>query len=127
MREQKCDVTSVLIRKILFEIQKANDLSGNPEIPGYAQHLIANHLDLLHRAGFLEVTDVRYSSVKKFFISDLTWSGHDLAGMFKNDEVWNELLEKFSADQLSDLPIEVIKETATRLTQKWANAKAGVV
>jgi hypothetical protein len=113
-----------LIRKLLAEIRRNNEtVMGNPDIPGYAQEVIGHHLGQLHRAGFLEVAD---ASGTKLVIKDLSFSGHDLAGVLLNEGVWRELTAKLTPDELNSVPLDVLEQTGKDLIRKWTNSKLGL-
>jgi hypothetical protein len=91
-----------LIKKILAEIERM-PCPMPLDIPGYSREQINRHLEML----------------------DDDEPG-ELAGMFSNDFVWNELTSKFSRAELDSMPLSVIEKMATRLTEKWASAKLGL-
>ena len=118
-----------LFRKILAAIQLSNDtMMGHPEISGYSEAQINRHVELLHNAGYIDVsgnpTDT--SSGRKFLIRDLSVKGHEFVGMVLNEPVWNELTIKLDNDELNKIPVSDIYDACRRISQKWMNQKIDV-
>ena len=103
-------------------------MMGHPEIPGYSEAQINRHVELLHNAGYIDVsgnpTDT--SSGRKFLIRDLSVKGHEFVGMVLNEPVWNELTIKLDNDELNKIPVSDIYDACRRISQKWMNQKIDV-
>jgi Hypothetical protein (DUF2513) len=73
-----------------------------------------HHINLLQKAGFIELVTV--SATDQFFVSGLTWEGHDLVDSIRDPNTWKKTKEgAFAAggwtfDLLRDLAKGFIKK-----------------
>ncbi len=50
----------------------------------------------------------------------------DFVSAIKNDGIWSKIKQTFSADQLADLPLDVIKSIGIDFLAAWAKGKMGL-
>jgi hypothetical protein len=60
------------------------------------------------------------------FVSDLSWSGHDLVAVLENEGVWNKIKQSFSPTQLAGLPLAVLRDIGIALLTEWAKKQVGL-
>lgn len=110
-----------LIRKILLEIEKSDDIINPKEIniEGFTRQEISYHIELLHDAGFIEGIDLNSKDGYLWFAKKLTWEGHEFLDAIKNENVWNKIKQK-SSNELSTFPLKVISSVAIELTKEYA-------
>ena len=106
-----------LVREIMLHVETKQDLKAKTvKIDGYADEVVARHVEMLLRARFLEGIESRElsSSVPRIFVTDLTWEGHDFLAATQNKSVWTSLKSKLG-DELPKLPFELVKSVALKL------------
>ncbi len=78
-----------LVRAILIEIERRDPLEGEPvAVEGATPERVTYHMDRMDEAGLLAI----YSSHGPM-CQGLTWSGHELLDLMKNDDHWNRSRE----------------------------------
>ncbi len=115
-----------LFRKILAAIQSNKQtIMSHPDVPGYSEETISRHIELLHAAGYLDVSGAptETSRGRKYLIRDLSVQGHEFVGMILNEPVWNEFITKFSDDELNKIPISDLYEACRRVSRNWMDRK----
>lgn len=78
-----------LCRKILLEIEEAEEDILNLEIEGYSQKEIKYNCKLLYENGFIEKFENYIDD--SFSVEELTWAGNDYLDKIRNDNVWNKI------------------------------------
>jgi hypothetical protein len=118
-----------LIRKILAQVKSKNDLHPDPlAIDRFDDLLVARHVEMMHREGFLEGIPVRLTTLPydQILVKDLTWSGHDLLGALENQEVWSTLKKAFSPQELGRIPLSVVRDAGVALLKQYVMRKLGL-
>jgi hypothetical protein len=81
-----------LIRKIMFRIEEEDDyifietLFKNPQIEGYDDHTIRQHVEWLDEAGLIKTQLPKLEIVNR-----LTWEGCDFLDAARNEAIWNKV------------------------------------
>jgi Hypothetical protein (DUF2513) len=115
-----------LVRQLLAAIQRSDEITmSHPVIPCYSEPLINRHVELLHQAGYVDVSDgpTFTASGPKYVIRDLSVTGQELAKILLHEPVWKELTNKFQPDELNALPLAEIDTACRRITRKWVDSK----
>ena len=90
----KRDLT--LIRGILLDIENApaGQYLQKFEFEGIEQLTIAEHVDLLIKAGYLEghITRTFRPIIPNYVVYRMTWAGHEFLANAKNDTVWKKVM-----------------------------------
>lgn len=118
-----------IIRKLLAAIEAKSDLEPNEiKIQDADDLVVGRHVEILFAAGMIDgfESDQLGLPYTPISVRDLTWEGHDLAASLRNESVWASIKKKLSPDELSTLPLPVIKTVATALIQQWAMSKLGL-
>lgn len=98
------------IRDILI---KAEDLEQNKNLTlndfDEAQHnLIIHQVVILENAGFIQAIIPRTTAgINEFYLTDITFSGHELLNMIKNDGVWQKI-KSYIKEKNVELSFEAI-------------------
>jgi hypothetical protein len=88
-----------LVRKILFKIEdeyKPGDgYIRNLKVEGYEYLTIAEHCDLMERAGLIKHYKPTYAdnTIYMFSVGNLTNEGHDYLENIRNEKVWEQTKE----------------------------------
>jgi hypothetical protein len=90
------------------------------QFENYSEGQIANHFDLLTKAGFV---DGKFESINgEFRYQGITWKGHDFLDSVRDDEIWEKTKAGakaaggFTTDLLGDLAKGFIKTKIKSLT-----------
>jgi predicted ArsR family transcriptional regulator len=84
-----------LVREILLRIEQtpANQEAGSVTVPGYDEHTVLEHLELLEEKGLIRATIGRTGGgptrVFGVIVERLTPKGHEFLANAHNDDVWN--------------------------------------
>jgi len=95
-----------LIKIILSNIE---DDKANDKIEGYEEQMVMYHQALLKDAGYINAlvrqnTEIGGGEYSNIFVKDLTWEGHALLDILKDDEKFKVL-----KDLGKNLPLEAFK------------------
>ena len=106
-----------LVRKILFEIEKAD---GDPrdwielEIDGYDQLTVCHHVAIMEEAGLVDAINLSTSDEYAVFPRRMTWDGQDFLAAVRKDSIWEKVKAK-AGGEVVDVPFAVAKAWATAL------------
>jgi hypothetical protein len=122
-----------LVRALLLRIESwdippggrmSNLRATDPEIQieGYAANQIDYHLEQLIDA---KLVDGEYSNMERlFYITKLTWPGHDFLDSVRDPEIWRETKE--GAKQAGGFTIELLGDLAKGLIKTQIEKHTGV-
>ncbi len=106
-----------LIRRILFKLEEKavpEDFLMSDQIQGFDRATVAYHFKLLHQAGLIEGMDNSSIGQFDFYVTGLTWQGHEFLDNIRNDTLWQKVKATVQSKSL-DLSFDVIKTVATNL------------
>ena len=86
-----------LIRKIILEVEKAQDDPIHLKIENYSDEEIGYHVYLLIQGGLVEGIEFPKtfeSRLPTATPTNLTWNGHELADAMRSELTWNKAMEK---------------------------------
>ena len=113
-----------LVRAMLLFVEgqeRRGDQTVQPiAMPGWSIEELAYHRDLLIDAGYLEATSMEiadFDSSEVFVtVTGLTWQGHDLLDLMRDERSWRRaLLEK---PEVRNMPLEVVKAVLTSVVTR---------
>ena len=84
-------------------------------IPGYHDDNVQYHLALLHEAGFLVAQVMNYD----YFVTRLTWDGHEFLDTIRNDSIWNRAKGK-ALETTGGLGLSVLRDLAVLYARQAA-------
>src|SRR5262249_21840086 len=102
-----------LVRTILLQVEERED--GRPiylNLPDFSDDIVAQHVRLLGRQGFVEISDS--ASLSNQYACEplrLTWAGHDFLEAIRNDTIWNKNKQQ-AKEKGGALSFEIIKALA---------------
>lgn len=94
-----------LIRRILLKLEEKavpEDFLMSDQIQGFDRVTVAYHFKLLHQAGLIEGMDSSSIGQFDFYVTGLTWQGHEFLDKIRNDTLSN-LVQEYN-------PMDVIKK-----------------
>lgn len=102
-----------LVRDILLEIEKqpnpATDVGGfDIAIEGYTEQQIRHHLNVMHKAGLIDLVRVTIGRSTFWKAGDITWYGYDFLENIR-DRNFFEKAKKLVREQGKPLTIEALK------------------
>lgn len=110
-----------LIRKIILEVEKAQDNQIDLKIEHYSEQEIGYHVYLLIQGGLVEGIEFPKtfeSRLPTATPTSLTWDGHEWADAMRNESTWNKAMEivKKNGGQITNglliqLLVSMIKNT----------------
>lgn len=104
-----------LLKKILIEIENFPDVKRRSiQINGYSPQELNYHIGLLHEANLLKG---KSHSDDSWFVSSLTWEGHEFLDAIKNDTVWKKAKQIIS-EKGGNISVEVLKTLLQQLLLK---------
>ena len=112
-----------LARAILLQVEAtpANRTSRDPEIEGYSEDEIFEHVELLNEAGYLEAKIVRSGSgdarIYTVFVTRLTWDGHEFLNAARNDTLWRRAKDKVTTSG-GAMSLSILKAVLTDLAKR---------
>jgi hypothetical protein len=115
-----------IIRKILFAIQAKEGFEPKQiELDEGDSSVVARHIELLYRAGFLDgtMTGTVSRGCYLVFVRDLSWEGHEFLSNISKAEVWEKLRNALGPDGLSTLSWDVLKEAAKAAASEWVKKR----
>ena len=101
-----------LIRKIMLNVESEDGDKGqsNLIIDGYPQDIIAEHVRLIHDAGFIE-GPVQFESgstkVIAYSINRITWNGYEFIDACRDHNRWMEV-KRIVAEKGSTVSMEIL-------------------
>lgn len=116
-----------IIKYVLEEIEKIQQ--SNRAFPivfnesdGYPVEQLNYHLSMIADAGFVDANIIKAKGPDNQLnmIKSITWQGHDLLDVLRNDKAMELAEEKAEKEgsKLSDLPIEIAKALIIASTKK---------
>ncbi|PZD70235.1 hypothetical protein C1752_15927 [Acaryochloris thomasi RCC1774] len=110
-----------LVRKILLEAEKADagELITSFDCDGAAQQLVSEHVYLMVKEGLLEGTphETQATFIDAYFISRITWKGHQLLKNMKNDTIWKKVTAD-ARDRGQSLSISILDKLLSKALEK---------
>jgi hypothetical protein len=112
-----------LVRKLLvyFDEKPGPEHVMVPDIEGFDESNIKNHLVQLYEAGLIRAESERSSTsndrVIRVIPFDLTWQGHEFLDKIRNETVWQQIKSTAQSKGLP-LTLEVVGELATKIFVK---------
>lgn len=114
-----------LCRSILFKIEEEFESTAiyNLVVEGYTRNQIAYHCGLLHEAGLISDYKAQYADNKlySFYVSSLTWEGHDFLDKIREDTIWKKIKETIKSKALP-MTLDVIKTVAVKILKTTLEA-----
>lgn len=85
-----------LIRKIILEVEKAQDNQIDLKIESYSEQEIGYHVYLLIQGGLVE--GIEFPKTNESLLptatpTNLTWNGHEFADAMRNESIWDKAME----------------------------------
>lgn len=111
-----------LIRAILLKVEAlpVGDSLQSIEVDGYSEDVIAEHVWLLEKSGYLEArifTERNWQGneqVKGYLITRLLNEGHDFIADAKNDSVWQKATAVIR-EKSEDVSLAVVKAVVAKM------------
>jgi hypothetical protein len=105
------------IRTILTKLEdstSSNDILELSSFPLEEAEKISYHIELLLEANLIEgeMTPTLGSGPTSFYITRLTWYGHEFLDSINNDTIWKKTKKSFSNSGIS-MTFELVKTVAT--------------
>src|SRR5262249_19298971 len=98
------------IRKLMLWVEAKTTpyADETPTFDGYSQEEVAYHSGLLIEAGLAEGINASTQHEREFFLSRLTWEGHEFLDAARNETVWKKAMATVKEKGLS-LGFDVLK------------------
>lgn len=111
-----------LIRKIILEVEKAQDNPIHLKIENYSDEEIGYHVYLLIQGGLVEGIEFPKtfeSTLPTATPTNLTWNGYEFAVAIRNESIWNKAMEigKKKGDPIT---IGVLIELISSIVKKFS-------
>ena len=108
-----------LVRKLLayFDDKPDPGLIEKPQVDGYDETTIQNHLILMFDAGLLRAEPMRSSTsdrIIRVLPFDLTWQGHEFLDKIRDEGVWQRVKSTVAAKSIP-LTFELASSLATKI------------
>ena len=108
-----------LIRLLLIEIEKRDEMFGSSELAvhGYDSGQIAYHVGLLKDAGFLETSGnsvYTQKREKQWVIQGITFAGHDYLDAVRHSRIWQKVKDAAAQGGMA-LTITLAKQLAEQI------------
>jgi hypothetical protein len=105
------------IREILTRLEEINPMESHLELTSFSAERAAEisyHMELLIEAGLVEGQMTKYigRKISAFFVSRLTWSGHEFLDAIRSNTVWEKTKKTIVSKGLA-LTFDLIKSVAT--------------
>ena len=104
------------IRKILTKLEESasSDTLSLSNFPPEKAEEISYHIELLLEANLIEgeMTPTLGKGPTSFYITRLTWNGHEFLDAINNDTIWEKTKKSFSKNGIS-MTFELVKTVAT--------------
>lgn len=105
------------IREILTKLEESTIPNGTLQLSSFPTEQAAEilyHAELLLEAGLVdgEMTKTFGRGPHNFFITRLTWYGHEFLDSINNDTVWKKTKKSFASSGVS-MTFELVKSVAT--------------
>lgn len=112
-----------LARAILLKIEadQKGRTSATIEIDGFESHAVADHVELLKGAGFLDAPSSTIGSMTLRQGLGITWEGYEFLESMRDPEVWSKTkagakkVGNWSISLLAELGKAYVKEKAVKL------------
>ncbi|MHC2273532.1 hypothetical protein ACVME8_000143 [Bradyrhizobium diazoefficiens] len=118
-----------VIRQILRAVRDKKDLTPRIlSIAGLDDFTVGYHVSLLHQAGYIAGPSISGGDVPftRVLVSDLTWQGHDFAGVIlAEDSVWEKIKRALGPEKLIQMPLKIVQDVATKELTAWAMSQLG--
>nr|WP_321457421.1 DUF2513 domain-containing protein [uncultured Cohaesibacter sp.] len=99
-----------IIREILEDLDARPANSKSPiKLDSYKPEDVEYNVKLLYEEGFVKgsVYSV-FSSPFEVSNPELSWNGHDLLNLLRNETLWNRLKKLFSSNEMATLPLAAL-------------------
>ena len=105
-----------LIRDILKYIEEniSIDSPRSIELPNHSREEISYHLQLLSDAELVRIEEMSDSGGLDFWVSGLTWNGHEFLEAAKDFKRW-EAAKKYLKDKAGALPFSILQNVLLRI------------
>lgn len=105
------------IRKILTTLEDSTSTNSTLQLsdfPSDEEEKISYHAELLLEADLIdgEMTRTIGRGTNNFYITRLTWNGHEFLDAINNDTVWEKTKKSFATSGIS-MTFELVKSIAT--------------
>lgn len=100
-----------LAREILIQVENHPTFVGwvNIQVPDRTELEIWYHIKMLHQAGLVEAESSYGAGQSIWFVTSLTYQGHEFLNMARNDTFWAKAKKKV-LDTVGSLTIDLLKE-----------------
>jgi hypothetical protein len=107
-----------LARKILLEVEAYTEIDGwvPLEIEGYSSTEINYHIKLLAQAGLVEAEDASTLGGSSFYVSSLTWEGHEFLDAARDSSRWQKAKD-LVAQKGGALTFEILKQVLMEIAK----------
>ena len=108
-----------LIRKILFEIERASTFTVplRIAIEEYNQDAVYYHVKLLSEAGYIHAQSFADRSRREWIPISLTWAGHEFLEAARDDTRWNKA-KTVIIEQGGGMVVEILKLVLIQLAKQ---------
>lgn len=117
-----------VIRAVLAHIEGRTDLEPKlAEVAGLDPLIVQAHVWMLQSEGFLNTTQNSHpaaATVPRIFVRDLSWSGHDLAGVL-NETSWDRIKKRLNPMEIAALTLKELLAVGAALTKAEVMARMG--
>ena len=118
-----------LIRRIMLAVQEKDDLDPRPiTLEDVDPIVLGRHVEMLGEAGVLSgfPTDIIGEKCSTWYVTDLSWEGHEFIGAIGNDEWWNGLKKAVAPSVLATASLKMIKDAAIAWGTSYLKQKMGI-
>lgn len=117
-----------LVRKIMLEVEKADDVIYNLKIDNYTADLVSYHCHMLDECRLINGYSAYYSNdeLEEFSVGQLTWDGHDFLEKIRDDSLWGKTKDVIKKKGLP-LIIDTIKTVSTAFIAAAAEGVANSI
>ena len=109
-----------LLRLILLAIEAEpayhRDGHFRLSVPGYPEEEVQYHLALLGETGLVKVKDLGFN---EYFVTRLTWEGHEFLDAIRKDSIWNKAKGK-ALETTGAMGLNVLKALALQYARQAA-------
>lgn len=116
------------IRDILGRLEdNDNETITLSHFPNDQHAEVSYHMELLIEAGIVngQMSDEFGSEPVNFFVSRLSWDGHEFLDSIKNDTVWEKTKKTFFSKGVS-MTFDLIKTVASEISASYIKSIIGV-
>jgi hypothetical protein len=117
------------IREILTRLEEINPAEAHLELANFPVNRAAEisyHMELLIEAGLIEGQMTKYieQEIPAFFVSRLTWSGHEFLDAIRSNTVWEKTKKTIVSKGLA-LTFDLVKSVATDVASSLIKSATG--